>query len=89
MQHKKQAKVQHNTVPGSWKRTKGSPNQEKSADNQAQGHHPKQLATDQKESAQCLQQSQTPDQGTLPSKATPWSKVWATTMQPECGGDPA
>ncbi len=123
---------------------------------------PKQLATDQKESAQCLQQSQTPDQRgrcplkrlpgpklglppcsrsaevipherpwkykretplghprglghgsrcplepdhlrqyplglgsglrfppELPSKATPWSKAWATTMQSECGGDPA
>jgi hypothetical protein len=40
-------KLKYSTIPGGWKRTKGSPNQEKSANNQVPDHHPKQLVTDQ------------------------------------------
>src|SRR5688500_14375902 len=68
-------KLKYITVPGGWKRTKGSPNQERSVDNQAQGHHPKQFATNQEGSAQYLQQSPTFGQrGRCPLKRLPGPK---------------
>jgi hypothetical protein len=58
-------KLKHITIPGGWKRTKGSPNQRRSP-------NPKQLATNQQRSAQYLQQSPTLGQrGCCPLKRLP------------------
>ena len=69
-------KLKYSTVPGGWRRTKGSPNQERSVDKQMQGHHPEQFATNQQRSTQYLQQNPTLDQqGCCPLKQLPDSNL--------------